>query len=57
MSRPTGHQGNAHHGAAASTSLTRRRQRGRAWNHSSPKPARVLVAWQQRVAAFFGQEL
>jgi hypothetical protein len=57
MSPPAGHQGNAHHGAAASTSLTRRRQRGRAWNHSSPKPARVLVAWQQRVAAFFGQEL
>lgn len=26
-------------------------------NHSAARPARVMVAWQSRIAAFFGQEL
>jgi hypothetical protein len=41
--QPTGHQG-----PTPRASLNRR------WNHSPARPPRVLVAWQRRVAAFFG---
>lgn len=43
---PAGHQGHGHH-----------TRHGRTWNHSPARPPRVLVAWQRRIAAFFGQEL
>ncbi|WP_214321827.1 hypothetical protein [Nonomuraea sediminis] len=43
---PPGHQGRTRH--------------GRSWNHSAhhsaARPPRVLVGWQRRIAAFFGQE-
>ncbi|MDQ1717005.1 MAG: hypothetical protein QOC94_2440 [Actinoplanes sp.] len=26
------------------------------WNHSPAQPPRFMLAWQRRVAAFFGQE-
>lgn len=45
--RPPGHQGRRHHGHAWRASNAVRRHR----------PPRVLVAWQRRIAAFFGQEL
>ncbi|MGW0810342.1 hypothetical protein [Nonomuraea sp. NPDC002799] len=47
--RPAGHQGTArHHHHHA-----RQQRRG---NHSSARPPRVLVTWQRRIAALFGQE-
>ena len=55
--RPAGHQGNAHHGRAAQRSTTGRGPAGRAREHASARPPRVLVAWQRRIAAFFGQEV
>ncbi|UOE44824.1 hypothetical protein [Agromyces larvae] len=55
--RPTGHQGEVRHGRAGLASMaTGRRRPGRTWNHSSARPPRVLVAWQRRIAAFFGQQ-
>jgi hypothetical protein len=41
--RPAGHQGRTRH--------------DRRWNHSPARRPRVMVAWQRRIAAFFGQEL
>ena len=55
--RPAGHHGDAHHGRTAQGSVTRRGASGRARGHASARPPRVLVAWQRRVAAFFGQEV
>jgi hypothetical protein len=49
--RPAGHQGTAHH------NRTRQHSQHHQWNHSTARPPRVLVAWQRRIAAFFGQEL
>ena len=43
---PAGHQGRTNHGRAAHAS-----------NHSPARRPRVLVAWQQRIAAIFGQKL
>ena len=56
--RPAGHQGTAIHGRA-------RRPAGVAahpspndrWNHSPARPPRFMLAWQRRIAAFFGREL
>lgn len=47
--RPAGHRGHARHGRA--------RRHYTARNHSPARSPRVLVAWQRRIAAFFGQEL
>jgi hypothetical protein len=46
--RPAGHQGHARHGRARRPSTAR---------EHAPRSPRVLVAWQRRIAAFFGQEL
>lgn len=51
--RPAGHQGHARHGRAWRHSGAHHRSQ----NHSSARPPRLLVAWQRRIAAFFGQEL
>ena len=55
--RPAGHQGTAVHGrarrpggVAAHASLNHR------WNHSPVRPPRFMLAWQRRIAAFFGRE-
>ena len=57
VNRPAGHHGNARHGRAAQAVNTGHRSRGGTWNHAPARPPRVLVAWQRRIAAFFGQEL
>jgi hypothetical protein len=48
-----GHQGAVHHGHAPRNPGVRNHGR----NHSPARPPRVLVAWQNRIAAFFGQEV
>jgi hypothetical protein len=55
--RPARHQGTAVHsrtrrpaGVAAHPSLNH------SWNHSPARPPRFMVAWQRRIAAFFGRE-
>jgi hypothetical protein len=50
--RPAGPQGGTRHGR----STAEPRSSGHR-NHSPAKPPRVLVAWQRRIAALFGQEL
>ena len=55
--RPAGHQGKARHERAWHRSVAHQRSQNRRWNHSSARPPRVLVAWQSRIAALFGQEL
>jgi hypothetical protein len=54
--RPAGHRGKTSHRRAWHHSVAHHRWRHR-WNHSSAQPPRMLVAWQRRIAAFFGQEL
>jgi hypothetical protein len=61
--RPAGHHGDTHHGGThhrgrtAHASTTKRRSPGHPRNHSPGRPPRVLVAWQRRIAALFGQDL
>jgi hypothetical protein len=55
--RPAGHRGKARHGRAWHHSVAHHRSQHHRWNHSSARPPRMLVAWQRRIAAFFGQEL
>ena len=57
VDQPAGHQGNTHQGRTAHVSTAGGISPGRTWNHSPARPPRVLVAWQRRIAAFFGQEL
>lgn len=52
--RAAGHHGNARHGRPAHAA---RQPSGATRNHAPGRPPRVLVAWQRRIAAFFGQEL
>jgi hypothetical protein len=52
--RPAGHRSRACQGAELrrpQSSLSHR------WNHSPARPPRVLAAWQNRIAAFLGQEM
>ncbi|GAA5192229.1 hypothetical protein GCM10023322_51390 [Rugosimonospora acidiphila] len=51
--RSAGHQGRARHGRARRRLVAPRLSR----NHSPARPPRVMVAWQRRIAAFFGREL
>ena len=53
----TGHQGGAGHGCAGRHPLAHHRSHSHRGNHSSTRPPRVLVGWQRRIAALFGQEL
>lgn len=55
--QPAGHQGTTHHDGTGHGSSARHRSPKPGWNHSTARPPRVLVAWQRRIAAFFGQEL
>lgn len=57
VDRPAGHQGRANPGRTAHASSAKRRSVGRSWNHSPARRPRVLAAWQQRIAAIFGQKL
>ena len=57
VDRPAGHQGDARQGRTARASMAGRRSPGGTRNHSPARPPRVLVAWQRRIAALFGQEL
>lgn len=51
----TGHQSTTHR--APRHSVAHHGARHDRWNHSATRPPRVMVAWQRRIAAFFGQEL
>jgi len=53
VEHPAGHQGATRHGRAWRNPGAHHRSR----NHSPARPPRVLVAWQRRIAAFFGREL
>lgn len=55
--RPTGHQGRARHGRARRRCVVPHPSRNHRWNHSPARPPRLMVAWQSRIATFFGQEL
>jgi hypothetical protein len=55
--RPAGHRGKTRHRRAWDHSVAHHRWQHHRWNHSSARPPRMLVAWQRRIAAFFGQEL
>ncbi|QMU71419.1 hypothetical protein [Streptacidiphilus sp. P02-A3a] len=52
VEHPAGHQGRK---APRHTAPAERPSRGGGWNHSPDRPPRVLVAWQRRIAHFFGQ--
>jgi hypothetical protein len=58
VEHPAGHQGRAR---AVRTAPDRDRAHGggrnSGVNHSPARPPRVLVGWQRRIAAFFGQEV
>ena len=48
VQHPAGHQGrDRSHGGERNSGV----------NHSPARPPRVLVHWQRRIAAFFGQEV
>jgi hypothetical protein len=59
--RPAGHQGTSHHGGAGHRTAAVHRSRNpritHNLNHTSARLPRVLAAWQNRIAAFFGREL
>ena len=57
VERPAGHQGTAVYGRAGRGSVAPRPSLNRRWNHSSARPPRFMLAWQRRIAAFFGREL
>lgn len=52
--QPAGHQGDARHGRTAQASTAARHGHRGAGVHPATPP-RVLVAWQRRIAEFFGQ--
>lgn len=51
-----GHQGTARHGRSPRPSGGHRARHER-WNHTPARPPRILVGWQHRIAAFFGQAM
>jgi len=53
--RPAGHQGATQHGRRTHVPVDGRRSPRGTINVAARQP-RVLVAWQRRVAAFFGQK-
>jgi hypothetical protein len=55
VERRAGHQGEARHGRAWRRSVAHHRSQNHRWNHSPARPPRVLAAWQNWIAAFFGQ--
>ena len=55
--RPVGHQGRARHGRVRRRCVASHPSPNHGQHHSAAHPPRVMVAWQSRIAAFFGQEL
>ena len=63
--QPSGHQGGTRRGGQRGGSVAHHRSWNRRFshkfnhkfNHTSARPPRALTAWQNRIAAFFGQEL
>jgi hypothetical protein len=56
VERPAGHQGTAAHRRARRRGPSHPSPNDR-WNHSPALPPRFMVAWQRRIAAFFGRDL
>lgn len=54
--RPAGHQGTTVHGRARRLGGAPHRSPNHGWNHSPSRPPRFMVAWQRRIAAFFGRK-
>jgi hypothetical protein len=54
---PAGHQGTTVHGRARRRSGASRPSPNRRWNHSPARRPRFMLAWQRRIAVFFGREL
>lgn len=54
--RTRGHQGATRHGQARRNPTGHHGSLHHRWNRSPARPPRVLVGWQTRIAAFFGQE-
>lgn len=57
VEHPAKHQGTTRHGRARQHSAAHDRSHHHGCNHSPDRPPRVLVTWQRRIGAFFGQEL
>ncbi|WP_432830295.1 hypothetical protein [Dactylosporangium sp. CA-092794] len=55
VDRPRGHQGSSPHGHQGGSA--RPRNHGLRHPAGANRPPRVLVAWQRRIAALFGQRL
>ena len=53
--QPAEHQTRARHGRARRRPVTAHPSLNHRWNHSPARRPRVMVAWQSRIAAFFGQ--
>ena len=54
--QPSGHQARGRQGAAPRRAVAPQPSPSHGWNHSPARPPRVMVAWQSRIAAFFGKE-
>jgi hypothetical protein len=55
--QPAGHQARARRDCTPRRAVAPQPALNHRWNHSPARPPRVMVAWQRRIAAFFGQEL
>ena len=55
--RRAGHQGTAVRGRARRRSVAPHPSLNHRWNHSPARLPRFMLAWQRRIAAFFGREL
>jgi hypothetical protein len=57
VEQPKGHQRRVRRRGGSHLPAADHQVPNRGWNHSPTRPPRVLVAWQRRVATFFGQQL
>jgi hypothetical protein len=55
--QPRGHQASPRHGRSRQGSSDARGLRHPSRDHTHARPPRVLIEWQRRVAALFGQDL
>lgn len=58
VEHPAGHQGTTHHAHAwRHHPVAHHGSRHDRRNHAPARPPQMLITWQRRIAAFFGQEL